>query len=316
MAEYFVHPNGICETVHVGEKTTIWAFSHVLPGAKIGKNVNINDHVFVENDVTIGDRVTVKSGVQIWDGIELQDDVFVGPNVTFTNDPFPRSKQYPESFSRTVIEAGASIGGGAVILPGIRVGQRAMVGAGAVVTRDVPPHAIVVGNPARITGYSDSDGLMRSTPAQLQTGNSIGSTRDLGELSYPLYRLRKAVDMRGSLVVAELSRDLPFAPKRFFAVFDVPSRDVRGEHAHKECHQFLVCLKGSVRAIVDDGRRRAEYLLDSPDFGLHMPPMTWGTQYAYSSDALLAVFASHAYDDADYIRDYATFKRSVADERG
>lgn len=312
MANFFVHPNGICETASVGEGTTIWAFTHVLPGATIGRNVNLNDHVFVENDVKIGDRVTVKSGVQLWDGIELHDDAFVGPNVTFTNDPFPRSKQYPESFPRTVVEKGASIGGGAVILPGIRIGQRAMIGAGAVVTRDVPPHAIVVGNPARITGYSDSDGRARAVPASTIT--AAGALQE-NATEPPLYQLRKAVDMRGSLVVAELTRDLPFTPQRFFIVYDVPSRDVRGEHAHHECEQFLVCLSGSVRAIVDDGARRSEYLLDSPSLGLHMPAMTWGTQYAYSKDATLAVFASQPYNDSDYIRDYSTFKQLVVEKR-
>lgn len=304
MSDYFVHPKGICETSSVGNGTTIWAFTHVLPGAKIGSNVNLNDHVFVENDVIVGDRVTVKSGVQLWDGIELHDDVFVGPNVTFTNDRFPRSKQYPESFPRTVVENGASIGGGAVVLPGIRIGQGAMVGAGAVVTRDVPPHAIVVGNPARITGYSTSDGQARESSVTPDITSQ-------NELKPPLYRLSKAVDMRGSLVVAEFGNDLPFVPQRFFIVYDVPSRDVRGEHAHKECEQFLVCVKGSLRAIVDDGVNRSEYLLDSPNLGLHMAAMTWGTQFAYSDDAVLAVFASLPYDNNDYIRDYSSFKQLV-----
>ncbi len=308
MTNYFVHSNGICETTSVGKDTTIWAFTHVLPGAKIGSNVNLNDYVFVENDVTVGNRVTVKSGVQLWDGTELHDDVFVGPNVTFTNDRFPRSKQYPESFPRTVVEKGASIGGGAVILPGIRIGQGAMVGAGAVVTRDVPPHAIVVGNPARITGYSTFNGPARE-PSVSARDTSDSTAQRNPEL--PLYKLTKAVDMRGSLVVAEFGTDLPFVPQRFFIVYDVPSRDVRGEHAHRECEQFLVCVKGSLRAIVDDGVQRSEYLLDSPNIGLHMTAMTWGTQFAYSDDAVLAVFASHPYDNNDYIRDYTEFKQIV-----
>jgi len=309
MTSPFVHPQGICDSTEVGDDTTIWAFAHVLSGAVIGRNVNINDHVFVENDVIIGDRVTVKSGVQLWDGIELHDDVFVGPNATFTNDRFPRSKQYPDEFPRTIVEKRASIGGGAVILPGIRIGQNAMVGAGAVVTRDVPPFAIVVGNPARITGYADSTGKRMSAPSAAAAASPV----EAPALSSSLVPLRKATDMRGSLVVAEFENDLPFTPQRFFTVFDVPSRDVRGEHAHRQCEQFLVCLKGSVKAIVDDGITREEFLLDSPDFGLYMPAMTWGTQYAYSPDAVLAVFASLPYDGADYIRTYAEFQGAVSD---
>jgi len=306
MTAPFVHPQGICESDKVGDGTTIWAFAHVLPGAVIGRNVNVNDHVFIENKVIVGDRVTVKSGVQLWDGIELHDDVFVGPNATFTNDRFPRSKQYPDEFPRTIVERGASIGGGAVILPGVRIGQNAMVGAGAVVTRDVPPFAIVVGNPARITGYSDGAGRRMSNPA---VQNLV---RPEATWTAPLVALKQATDMRGSLMVAEFEKDLPFVPRRFFTVFDVPSIDVRGEHAHKVCQQFLVCLSGSVRAIVDDGVTREEFLLDSPDHGLHMPAMTWGTQYAYSPDAVLAVFASHPYDGNDYIRSYAEFQVLVA----
>ena len=306
MTSPFVHPQGICDSESVGDDTTIWAFSHVLAGAVIGRNVNINDHVFIENDVVIGDRVTVKSGVQLWDGIELHDDVFVGPNATFTNDRFPRSKQYPDEFPRTIIEKRASIGGGAVILPGIRIGQNAMVGAGAVVTRDVPPFAIVVGNPARITGYADSTGKRMTAPSVETTSEAVAPA-----LQSALVPLRKATDMRGSLVVAEFANDLPFTPQRFFTVFDVPSRDVRGEHAHRQCEQFLVCLKGSVKAIVDNGSTREEFLLDSPSFGLYMPAMTWGTQYAYSPDAVLAVFASLPYDGADYIRTYAEFQDEV-----
>ena len=304
MTKFFVHPQGICESTSVGDDTTIWAFSHVLPGATIGSNVNLNDHVFVENDVVIGDRVTVKSGVQLWDGIVLEDDVFVGPNVTFTNDAFPRSKQYPVRFLRTTVERGASIGGGAVILPGVRIGQQAMIGAGAVVTRDVPPFAIVVGNPARVKGYSGADGRELHFPA----ANPLDR---VPETDSHVRGLDKVTDMRGSLVAMELETALPFVPRRFFLVYGVPSRDVRGEHAHRICEQFLVCVSGSMRAITDDGMTRAEYLLDDPSTGLYMPAMTWGTQYAYSSDAVLAVFASHPYDSSDYIRSYSDFRAAV-----
>lgn len=295
-AGYFVHENGICESTTVGNGTKIWAFSHVLPGAVIGDDVNVNDHVFVENDVRIGDRVTLKSGVQIWDGIRLGDDVFVGPNVTFTNDRFPRSKQYPDSFATTVIEDGASLGGGAVILPGIRVGRRAMVGAGAVVTKDVPPYAIVVGNPARIVGYTET------------AGGHVPETAPVAGTTAGLTRLRTVSDIRGALLPIDLPGDLPFEAQRVFFVYGVPSKEVRGEHAHRQCEQFLVCLTGSVSCIVDDGKDRSAYVLDDPSLGLYMPKMTWGTQYDYSPDAVLIVFASHPYDDGDYIRDYEEFR--------
>lgn len=160
----FVHEKAICESPNVGDGTKVWAFAHVLPGAVIGRDCNICDHVFIENDVRIGDRVTVKSGVQIWDGMRVGDDVFIGPNATFTNDRFPRRRIYPERFepSVTVIEPGASIGAGAVVLPGIRVGARALVGAGSVVTRDVPADAVVYGNPARIRGAGLIQGFFKT----------------------------------------------------------------------------------------------------------------------------------------------------------
>ena len=154
-AGYFKHPQALVESDRIGPRTRIWAFAHVLPGAVIGADCNICDYVFIENDVRIGDRVTIKSGVQLWDGVVLEDDVFVGPNATFTNDPFPRSKQPLTEIPRTTVSAGASIGANATILPGITVGPCAMVGAGAVVTRDVPARAIVIGNPARINGYAE-----------------------------------------------------------------------------------------------------------------------------------------------------------------
>src|SRR5438105_1216947 len=143
---FFQHPLAIVESSSIGDNTRIWAFAHVLPGAHIGSECNICDHTFIENDITIGDRVTVKCGVQLWDGIEVEDDVFIGPNATFTNDRFPRSKQYPDRFATTVLRHNSSIGANATILPGIEIGAHAMVGAGAVVTRDVPPQAVVAGN--------------------------------------------------------------------------------------------------------------------------------------------------------------------------
>ena len=154
---YFIHPTAEVQSDEIGDGTTIWQFAVVLEGAIVGSECNICSHCFIENDVTVGDRVTVKSGVQLWDGVRLEDDVFIGPNVTFTNDKYPRSKDHKESFPVTTVRRGASIGGGAVLLPGISVGESAIVGAGAVVTKSVPPKVIVAGNPAQVIRKLNSD---------------------------------------------------------------------------------------------------------------------------------------------------------------
>lgn len=148
-----IHKLSDVQTSHIGHNTTIWQFCVVLKDAKIGSNCNINAHVFIENDVSIGNHVTIKSGVQIWDGITLEDNVFVGPNVTFTNDFLPRSKQYPHTFLKTIINEGASIGANATIVGGISIEAYAMIGAGSVVTKDVPPQELWYGNPAKHRGY-------------------------------------------------------------------------------------------------------------------------------------------------------------------
>lgn len=146
--DYFVHSHALNESKTIGKNTRIWAFSHVLPKAVIGSDCNICDHVFIENDVIIGDRVTIKCGVQLWDGLRIEDDVFIGPNVTFTNDLYPRSKK-TFKLLRTIVKKGATIGANATILPGITIGTGSMIGAGAVVTKDVPDHVLVLGNPAK-----------------------------------------------------------------------------------------------------------------------------------------------------------------------
>jgi UDP-2-acetamido-3-amino-2,3-dideoxy-glucuronate N-acetyltransferase len=303
----YIHPKAIVENgASVGEGTRVWAFAHILPGARIGIDCNICDGVFIENDVVIGDRVTIKCGVQVWDGVKIENDAFIGPNATFTNDQFPRSKEYPGQFKTTLVRNGASIGANATILPGITVGRNAMIGAGAVVTRDVPPNATVVGNPAHIIGYASvtkPSKPLNSPPVV----TALGSIRELDVLGCTLQELPLVFDMRGSLSVAELGQQLPFEPKRCFWVFDVPSREVRGEHAHRKLHQFLVCVKGSLNIVVDDGRNRVEVVLDRPNLGLHIPPMVWGIQYKYSSDAVLVVLTSDVYRSEDYIRNYDEF---------
>jgi acetyltransferase-like isoleucine patch superfamily enzyme len=148
--DYFVHRLADVQTNVIGKNTRIWQFSVVLKGVKIGADVNICSHCYVENDVSIGNNVTIKNGTCIFDCATIEDDVFIGPNVTFTNDKWPRSRMRSAKFPRTHIKRGASVGGGSVLLPGITIGEMAMIGAGSIVTKDVPPNAVVLGNPAVI----------------------------------------------------------------------------------------------------------------------------------------------------------------------
>jgi UDP-2-acetamido-3-amino-2,3-dideoxy-glucuronate N-acetyltransferase len=178
---YLLHEFSDCLSRKIGQGTRIWQFVVILPEASIGADCNICSHVLIENDVIIGDRVTVKSGVQLWDGLRIEDDVFIGPNVTFTNDPFPRSKHYPKEFAVSTVKTGASIGGGATILPGITIGRRAMVGAGAVVTKSVPDGAVVVGNPARIVRYIGGSDELAGTDPSAQGSTSGGQDLDLSQ---------------------------------------------------------------------------------------------------------------------------------------
>jgi len=147
------HPLADVQSKHIGEGTSIWQYCVILAGAVIGKNCNINALTLIENDVVIGDNVTIKSGVQVWDGLRIGDDVFIGPNVTFTNDFLPRSKVRPTEFLKTHVDNHASIGANATIVGGVTIGKYAMVGAGSVVTKDVPAYALVYGNPAKLNGY-------------------------------------------------------------------------------------------------------------------------------------------------------------------
>ena len=248
-------------------------------------------------------------GVQLWDGLRVEDNVFIGPNATFTNDPFPRSKQRPKEFAKTYLRHGCSIGDNATILSGITIGRDAMIGAGAVVTKSVPANAVVRGNPARIYSYT---GSIKAAPllGRPEVGDTV-KTSSLGVRGVTLHRVPAFEDIRGRLVAAEIEKEIPFVPVRFFVVYDVPSTEVRGEHAHRQCHQFLICIQGSVHVVVDDGTNRQELFLDRPDIGVHVPPLIWGTQYKYSLNAALLVFASHPYDASDYIRDYDTWLNLV-----
>jgi UDP-2-acetamido-3-amino-2,3-dideoxy-glucuronate N-acetyltransferase len=309
---FFKHETALVESPFIGKGTRIWAFAHVLSGARIGADCNICDQTFIENDVRVGDGVTIKCGVQLWDGITIEDDVFIGPNATFTNDPFPRSKQYPPKFAQTLVRRGASIGANATILPGVTIGEKAMIGAGAVVTRNVPPLAIVAGNPARIVGYvgASTAGPEKFAAPPAQVGSISTSVAGV-----TLHRLPFVQDLRGKLSAGEIGVHVPFEAKRYFLVFGVSSKEVRGEHAHKTLHQFLVCVHGRCHVVADDAENRREFLLDSPTVGVYLPPMVWATQYKYTEDAVLLVLASERYDATDYIRDYSEFLKLAPSRR-
>lgn len=150
---YYIHPKALVETEHIGDGTRIWAFVHILEGAVIGKNCNIGDHCFIENKVTIGDEVVIKNGVSIWEGVVIKDRVFIGPNVCFTNDRVPRAKVYLEEYDKIQVDEGASIGANVTVIGPRVIGKNAIVGAGAVVTKDVPDYGLVYGNPARLVGW-------------------------------------------------------------------------------------------------------------------------------------------------------------------
>jgi len=211
-----------------------------------------------------------------------------------------------------VLRANVRVDSAAVIADNVTIGQGAWVRAGAVVLHSIPPNAIVEGNPAQVVGYVDLRTLEHRPDPRLIDVQSFAqhprpSRIPLNVGNSALYFMRCVSDTRGSLTVGEVPTEVPFSPARYFAVYGVPSVELRGEHAHKQCQQFMICLHGSCRVLLDDGDRRCEITLDSPDMGIFMPEMIWGTQYRYSPDAVLLVFASRPYEAHDYLRNYDDF---------
>jgi hypothetical protein len=233
------------------------------------------------------------------DSAKIEDDVSIGHRVVFAGDEI-------------LIRAHARLDAACVIGEGVTIGQGAWVRAGAVVLRSVPPNAIVEGNPAQVVGYQNNAmDALRPEPRHIDIHGFASVERParvpLGVGESALYLMRRVADARGALTVGEVPTEVPFSPSRYFAVFDVPSVELRGEHAHKRCQQFLICLHGSCRVLLDDGIQRCEVTLDRPDMGVFMPEMIWGTQYRYSADAVLLVFASRTYEADDYLRTYDDF---------
>lgn len=304
MADWQIDPGALCESGQIGAGSRIHAFAHIAAGVHMGRDCSVGSHARVGPGAFLGDRVVIDGGAHVGDGVRLEDDVFVGPNATLSHDP---AGQGPPDQAATVVHEGASIGANAAVLAGLTIGARARLAPGAVVTRSVPSDAIVTGNPAQIVGYasiSDVQGGRRS-------GNET-RTRATTVRGVTLHHMREVEDMRGNLSVAELGREVPFDVKRYFLVYGVPNMEIRGEHAHLQCHQFLIAVKGSVHVVADDGRQREEIVLDRPSLGLHLPPMIWAMQHRYSADAVLLVLTSHHYDAADYVRDHDQFVALVA----
>jgi len=247
------------------------------------------------------------AGAQLF-GCRVESDAWIGPNAVLLDREYPRGEGTVEKGRAALVRTQATIGANAVVLPGVEVGRGAVVGAGAVVTSDVPPYCIVAGNPARLIGYVSAEAHAKQ-PVLLQGSHDGEQLPRIKVKGVSLRRIPLIRDVRGNLSAAELGKELPFAVRRYFLIYDVPNDRVRGEHAHRELNQFLVCLRGRCSIIVDDAERREEILLDSPNLGLHLPPMVWSVQYKYSHDAILMVLASAEYDPADYIRDYEEYRR-------
>jgi UDP-2-acetamido-3-amino-2,3-dideoxy-glucuronate N-acetyltransferase len=252
------------------------------------------------------EKPTLGLGAFLAADVEVEEHVTIGPHAVVLANSMPGGSQ-------TVLRAESEVGANATVLPGVTLGIRSKVLPGSVVTRSVPPMAIVEGNPAHIVGFRESGGEQRLRLVRPDSGQP--AVRSSSVQGVTLHDFRMVPDPRGNLSVGEFEREIPFKPKRYFVIFDVPNAETRGEHAHLRCEQFLVAVKGSVHVVADDGERREEFVLDQPNVGVYLPKLVWGVQYQYTPDAVLMVFASHYYDPKDYIRDYADFLTIVRRER-
>jgi acetyltransferase-like isoleucine patch superfamily enzyme len=322
MPEAEIHDRALCESADIGPETRIAPFARICAGASVGSGCEIAEGALVAGGVVIGDRVKIGSGVRIQAGVDIEPDVTIGPNAAFTNDTSlaygaqndvaardrDDGHRVGAAKPRTVVRAGVEVGANATIHGGLELGRGALIGAGAVVTRSVPPYAIVSGNPARITGYNQTRPV---PPPQAKVSHEPGSTQ-VPVRGVHVHRFAEFTDLRGSLTAGDIpSAYVPFEPRRWFVVYDVPGGDLRGEHAHRICQQFLVCVAGRLSVALDDGLRRAEVELDGPTIGLYVPPMVWASQFGHQQNTVLVVLASHAYDPDDYIREYEAFRAAV-----
>lgn len=263
----------------------------VLPDGFVhGSGCSVGPYAFIGPDCAFGDSVKIEARATV-----------VAPEHS-TNTAAPG----------LLVQAGASVGAGAVVCGARVIGRGARVEPGAVVTTDVPPNAVVAGNPAYVTGYVQPPaGGSRGRPVEM-----VHAPSEMGTVALPsgasVTRFPEVADLRGKLTFAEVEGQLPFAVDRFFLVYGVPSQELRGEHAHRRCHQLIIAVAGAVSVLTDNGFEREEVRLNEPNVGVHIPPMVWGVQFRHTTDAVLMVLASDSYDDGDYIRDYDDFVREVS----
>jgi UDP-2-acetamido-3-amino-2,3-dideoxy-glucuronate N-acetyltransferase len=251
---------------------------------------------------SIGPRTVVHPSAKIERGVVLGADCRISEGVVISEDAIIHDG--------VTVEAGASVGARSIVQSSVVIGEGAVVESDALVTRGIQPHAIAAGNPARVRGFMAVH--FDSGTAHSSSDGSSVRVMESKVRGVRAYQLPFINDPRGNLTVGEFGETVPFVPLRYFVTFDIPNAELRGEHAHFQCQQFLICMRGSCAVVVDDGVQREEFLLDRPTFGVYVPPMVWATEYKHSHDSTLTVFASHHYDPADYIRDYKTFLSLVS----
>ena len=275
----------------------------ISPYATLSSTCSIDAGTYVGSRVAIGERVVVKAGATLNGLCQIADDCVIGTGCVLDAG---------DDAGSVVIEAGAILAASVTVSGPAKIGKGARIEAGTTILRDVPPHALVAGNPAQIIGYTSTAERSEDLPAGKRNSHQVECSSVHG---VTLHRFPRIIDLRGNLTVGEFERTVPFSPKRYFIVFGVPNAEIRGEHAHRTCKQFLICARGTCSVVADDGEHREEFLLDDPSLGLYLPPLTWGIQYKYSPDAVLLVFASEYYDSNEYIRDYDDFIELVAQAR-
>lgn len=291
-------------------KAIIHRSSFVGTDVRLAEGVEIGPNCYIDGEVSIGRGTRLVGGSVLIGKLCIGERCYIEPGVSLSIV----GKEGSEEKNVTRFEDEVRVGAGVVIFQGTSVGTGARIAPGTILSRNVPPRALVGGNPAAIKGYAYSSPAVRTTEAQKSVLVESPGVRECLVKGVSIHVFQRIEDMRGDLVVGEFLRNVPFQPKRYFLVLDVPSSETRGEHAHRSCWQFLICVKGSLAVVVDDGVHLEEITLDKANVGLCIPPGVWGIQYKQSADAVLLVFASDYYDPSDYIRSYAEFltERGVA----